>query len=128
MCFKDGFIQWLTDASLDLPSENIPPAFSFNLSEPAFVNGVKFSIEIIGASYFDASDEDWACDEIWQPKNRTLNIPITFSGENWEKCLSIMADMIQNLIDNNDSCIRNFKYSKGIGIGFVDGNLQLLKI
>lgn len=86
MDFTDQFERWLKDALRSA----VPPevqAYSFNLYEPAGEKGVRFGVEMIGARRFDAIDPDWVRDEVWAPRNRRLNIPQSFSGNEWEGCL-----------------------------------------
>jgi len=114
------FERWL-DKSL---KENIPTevkAFSFNLYEPP--GG--FGIEIIGAAYFDENDPDWACDEIWEPKQRGIEIPIEFSGNSWEECLKKMESIARQYLQQGQE--RNILLaSEGVGIGFVDGDISII--
>lgn len=123
--FKSQFLDWLNQGL----SENIPNevvAFSFNLYLPAGETGIKFGIEIIGAASFDVDDEDWACDEIWQSKQRWLSIPIEYSGDDWEQCLEVMSQLVVTILESNEPCAIALN-SKLIGIGFVDGNLTLIR-
>lgn len=121
--FEKTFEDWLEESlSADI-SENVR-AFSFNLNEAAFVENCKFGIELIGAERFDADDEDWACDEIWEPLQRNIPIPLSYSGENWEECLSVMKNLVVKLLDSNKSFAQKLKSKEAVGIGFVDGNLE----
>ena len=125
MNFKNKFLAWINQSVSENISEEVK-AFSFNLYEPAFEDGIKFGIEIVGTGSFDEKDEDWACDEVWEPKQRGLSIPVSFSGDNWEKCLNIMTEEVKNILNSNEpsSSILN---SKPICIGFVDGDLTIIK-
>jgi len=123
--FKSLFIAWLNQG-LSGPIPDDVKAFSFNIYEPAFEEGIKFGIEIIGAGSFEEDDPDWPCDEIWEPKQRGLSIPVDFSGDNWEKCLEVMTGEVNELLSSNQpsAIILN---TKPIGIGFVDGDLTIIK-
>lgn len=124
--FKSQFLVWLNQGL----SENIPNevvALSFNLFQPAGKTGIKFGIEIIGAASFDEYDEDWACDEIWQPQQRYLSIPIEYSSEDWEQCLEVMIQLIKTISESNEPCAKVLN-SKPIGIGFVGGDLIHIKV
>lgn len=113
--------KWI-DSSLegDVPSEI--QGFCFNLIE----NGGSFSVELIGSSEFDEEDEDWACEEIFEAEQRVIEIPEDVSGDHWEKCLESMTTIIQDYLASNSSGAIKLNKVKGIGIGFVDGNLSLL--
>ena len=93
---------------------------------PAGETGIKFGVEIIGAVSFDETDEDWACDEIWEPKQRTLSIPIEYSGDDWEQCLEVVTQLIKTILESSEPSAMVLN-SKPIGIGFVDGDLTLIR-
>ena len=123
MNFEHEFEDWLNKGL----ENNIPAsvkAFSFNLFEPASIDNVKFGIELIGADIFDPNNSDWACEEIWEPNERRLNIPTTYSGEDWESCLKVMKDLVLKEIKSGS--FKKLKSKEGIGIGFVDGDLEVI--
>ena len=125
MNFETEFNTWLTNSL----AENVPSsvqAFSFNLFEPGPKDGVKFGIELIGADRFDKNDEDWACEEIWSPAQRQLFIPNEYSEDNWEECLKKLKALLIIYLETNSAGAARLKSVKGVGIGFVDGNLDLV--
>lgn len=122
---KKFFDDWLEKSlGTEIPDE--VKAFSFNLDESAFEEGYEFGVELIGAERFDLEDEDWACDEIWEPTQRKIFIPISYSSENWESCLTKMRDLVVKYLSSNKSAAQKLKSREGIGIGFVDGNLEVI--
>ena len=121
MSFKTTFASWLDES---LPNE-IPHgvvAFSFNLTE---ITHGEFEVEIIGAESFDAEDEDWACDEVWEPSQRSIEIPEGEIGNQWEEVLDSMTSIVMDYLDNGSKS-GMLKSGKGIGIGFVSGDLNIL--
>ncbi len=46
---------------------------------PAGFADVEFDIELIGANRFFLADQDWACDEIWEPTQRRLKVSLDFA-------------------------------------------------
>lgn len=123
--FENEFEDWLEKSfEYEIPSE--VKGFSFNLDESAYDEGYEFGIEIIGAERFDLNDEDWACDEIWEPKQRKIFIPISYSGETWEKCLEKMKMLVIKTLNSDKSFVQKIKSREGIGVGFVDGNLEII--
>ena len=125
MNFEQEFHTWLKQGLQSVLPEEIK-AFSFNLFEPALVDGVKFGIELVGAGEFDENDSDWACDEVWEPEQRQLNIPIEYSGDNWESCLKKMKSLINDTLQANQGAVSKLKNVQGIGVGFVDGDLEVV--
>lgn len=125
MVFEQLFADWLAGCV----NKGIPDsvrAFSFNLYEPAGEPGVKFGIELIGAGQFDENDPDWPCDEVWAPEIRQISIPVQYSGDHWEACLQRLRALVAKQLDADSPAAQELKSSRGIGIGFVDGELEVI--
>lgn len=94
-------------------------AFCFNLYEKG--NNV-YAIEIIGSPTFDETDEDWACDEVFNNRG----CPLCWkSDKSWEGVLEDTKALVKRYLKEG-------KYAslllskKGVAVGFVDGNLELM--
>lgn len=125
MDFEQKLKCWLDDSlAQDVPAS--VKAFSLNLYEPALVDGVKFGIELVGTGTFDEKDSDWACDEVWEPNPRGINIPIEYSGDEWEQCLQRLKALLVQLLGTDSASIRTLKSKQGVGLGFVDGDLEII--
>lgn len=125
MSFEQDFHDWLQLAlQSDLPDGL--EAFSFNLFEPASVDGVIFGVELIGAGEFDENDPDWACDEVWEPEQRQLYIPVEYSSADWEECLAKMKKLVEAVLQSAEGPVSRLKAAKEIGMGFVDGDIEIL--
>ncbi|MEJ2613067.1 MAG: hypothetical protein P8179_24185 [Candidatus Thiodiazotropha sp.] len=125
MDFENTFESWLSNSL----SQEIPDsvrAFSFNLYEPALVDDVKFGVELIGAESFNEDDSDWACDEVWEPTTRGINIPITYSGNSWETCLERLKALVIKHLSTDAAYSMKMKSKQGVGVGFVDGDLEIV--
>ena len=125
MEFTEQFEGWLEQAFASEVSSDVK-AFSFNLFEPAFVDGVKFGVEVVGSSEFDPGNADWACEEIWSPKQRQLNIPVAFSGETWEQCLEAIKSVGVTTLGKHSREAACLKSRLGVGVGFVDGDMHVV--
>lgn len=132
MEFSDQFRQWLEQALADTPPAPVQ-AFAFNLLDYGIVadddadgEDAMFGIELTGAASFDAADPDWACDEIWEPAVRVLDIPVAFSGSDWESCLRQVDALLRAALLQDDRLSRLLTSRHGIGLGFVDGDLTVL--
>ena len=117
MEYRD-FEKWVDTAlAVELP-ENIE-AFCFNLYEKG--NNV-YAVEIIGSPTFDDTDEDWACDEVLNNRGYPL---CWKSDKSWEGVLEDTVALVKRYLKEG-------KYAslllikKGVGVGFVDGNIELL--
>lgn len=125
MDFENNFVSWLSNSL----SQEIPDsvrAFSFNLYEPALVNDVKFGIELIGAESFDEHDSDWACEEVWEPATRSIDIPLSYSSESWETCLERVKALVMKHLSTDAVYSMKLKSKQGVGVGFVDGDLEMV--
>lgn len=125
MEFEQSFITWL-NSCLEPQIPDAVCAFSFNLNQPAFEPDVKFGIELVGAGTFDKEDPDWPCNEVWEPTNRGISIPLQYSGDAWEPCLAKMKALLLQQIESDSPAAKKMKSVSGVGIGFVDGDLEVL--
>ena len=125
MDFEKSFSEWLVkNLQNDFPKS--VKGFSFNLFEPVGDDSVKFGIELVGAESFDENNSDWACNEIWIPEQRDLDIPLEYSGNTWEECLEKIKTLVLSKLQSNDNLAKKLKEVEGIGIGFVDGDLEII--
>jgi hypothetical protein len=123
--FEKEFEKWL----LESLQSDIPPeikAFSFNLFEPFGEEEIEFGIELIGANTFDENNPDWACNKIWEPINRQLSIPTSYSSSDFEICLDKMKALIKIVLKSNKHISDKLQQCEATAIGFVDGDLHLI--
>ena len=112
--------KWL-DRALNHGVPDEVDAFCFNLYEDG---DNKWSIEIIGTNRFSVDDEDWACDEVTSFGTRK-NCYTWEESKNWNEILSEITSLLKDYLESG-------KYSKilkeksGIGVGFVDGNIEII--
>ena len=118
---EKDFIAWL-DGQLDveIPKEII--AFNINIYESPF------NIEIVGSNEFNLDDEDWACNEDWVPHKRKISVSDELFGASWEQALENLSMMGKAYLDSNSTNTVKLKEAKAFAVGFVDGNLNLLKL
>ena len=95
----------------------------FNLVE----NQGRYHIEFVGTDTFDMDDPDWACEEIYAPALRAIEIPVEIHGDTYDQCIGYCADIIRNIASENPSIEAYFSSLSGIGIGFVDGDLMIIR-
>ncbi len=69
-------------------------------------SGALFGVELIGSGEFAKDSPDWACDEIWEPEQRELPIPLTFSGLTWEECLGNMRALLVTMLGQDTHAVR----------------------
>jgi hypothetical protein len=124
MSFENDFKEWLIEG-LEKPIPTSVKAFSFNLFECPETPEYKFGIEIVGASSFDEKNSDWACDEVWEPSVRAIEIPKSYSGSDWEECMEKVKGLVTDCLHSIPKC-NILRTRLGIGIGFVDGDLEVI--
>ena len=114
------FEAWL-DSALDTELSEDIAAFNFNLYEDG---DDLWSIELIGASRFDAEDPDWACDEVFTNREE----PLSWSAEtNWESVLETMTVYVEKYLEEGKYADVLKSYD-AVGIGFVDGDITIVYV
>lgn len=112
---EKDFFDWL-DRQLDDEIPNGIIAFSLNIYESPF------KIEIVGSKEFDVEDEDWACNEDWEPGERSIFVSDELFGDSWEDAEESMASMAKSYIYSDSKNASKLRAAKGFAVGFVDGN------
>ena len=103
----------------DIPDNIV--AFCFNLYEEG---GRKWSMELVGADWFDLDNEDWACNEATDFGSREELYTWEMDCE-WNEALDYMVNELkQYLADGKYAEL--LKTGVGVGVGFVDGNIEIL--
>ena len=121
MKYLEDFKIWVEKYLVDLPEDTV--AINFNLYEGEDA----YSIQLIATDEFDEEDEDWACEEIFSTEDDLFVVPMTEDIESWEDALVYIKGMIEKYlkISNCKDILENLQ---GIGVGFVDGDIELLSL
>ena len=116
----ETFEKWLNDTlSQSIPAE--VKAFCFNIYDDG---DNTWSVEVVGCSSFDENDADWACDEVFDNRDEP------FAWEEKAPASQILAGvkvMILQFMESGEKADVLKAYS-GIGVGFVDDDLELLYV
>ena len=109
---------WLNEVMrMTIPDDVV--AFCFNLYEDA---NKSWTLELIGASSFDTTDNDWACDEVFTTRDK----PLTWHDDKeWQDVQIMTIKMIKDYIEKGKYG-KALKERQGLAVGFVDGDLTLL--
>ncbi|WP_272991198.1 hypothetical protein [Spongiibacter tropicus] len=117
---EKDFFGWIDEQlNEDLPVHIV--AFNINIYE------CPFSIEVIGSSEFAADDEDWACNEDWAPKSRTISVSTKIFGNSWEEAQSTILAMAKQYFHSSSKNAHKLKAAKAFAVGFVDGDLSYVQ-
>ena len=111
---------WIdTILKTDMPDNVV--AVCFNLYEEG---GGEWSMELVGSDRFDLEDEDWPCYEITNFNSRKN--PYKWEMEySWEEALAYMVKELRKYLENGKYA-ELIKSRTGVGVGFVDGNIEIL--
>lgn len=118
MILYSDFEKWL-DSIFTSKLDSTVIALNFNIYETTN----SYDIELIGSDEFDEENEDWACNTIFSSNTMFEIENNTFS--NWESALEFISGLIKEYLNkgNNSNYIKSFK---GIGVGFIDGDIDIL--
>lgn len=115
---KALFFEWL-DMTLAVGLSNKIRAINFNLYED---EGNMWSIELVGTSTFDESNEDWACCEVFS----TRDAPFAVERKNdWQAVEEMFRDWVTDYLHNGKYADK-LRRLDAVGLGSVDGDLKLL--
>ena len=105
----------------DIPAEVV--AFGFNLYEDIDHD---WAMELIGTSKFDVDDEDWLCNEVTDLDTREN--PLRWHRETgWEEILNDIVSALKEYLKNGKYA-DILKAKSGVGVGFVNGNIEILHV
>jgi hypothetical protein len=117
------FIRWIERIN---QSEAIPAdlsAFNFGLLETE----KGFSVYLIGAKTYDATNDDWACAEDFVPKEKYLELSDEFAGENWQTVETKFIKLLERYVNSADFSQTFLAKAEAITCGFDDGELFKIK-
>ncbi|WP_298581475.1 hypothetical protein [uncultured Luteimonas sp.] len=115
---------WL-DSALSQPIPASTEAFHFNLYEG--VDSVQ--MQLVGTNAFlpeaDPSTDYWPSPETFSTGEDIFEVPFAVAGSDWRAWLTTSIDLVNSYIaDGSKSGVLRSK--KGVGIGFVDGDMYVL--
>lgn len=96
-------------------------AVCFNLYDDLLYN---WAIEIVGTSAFDKDDSDWACEEVTDFSTRSTPLKWKEKVEGLE-IQAEAVDLVKKYLKSGKHADK-LKALQGVGVGFVDGDLELL--
>lgn len=126
----EGFEKWL-DTLLeqnDMPEDT--RAFNFNIYEDHSdeTGETLFTLQLIASDRFDPDDEsgEWACYEVWSSEEDLF--ALDFSDEenvDEKRVVTVYTELCSEYLESGK--YKNILLgAEGIGIGFVDGELNIL--
>jgi flavodoxin len=118
-----SFEEWIDQIiKTEKPNKKIK-GYYFGLFE---TGDKEYMMYLSGSKEFDEKDDDWACNDDFEPNEKYLSLP-QYKGLDWENVLSQVAEMLQKFIATDIYKNSFFAKAQGIGTGFDDGSLILIK-
>ena len=112
--------EWLDDVLEQSISEEIV-AFCFNLYEDG---NNSWSMELVGTASFDEDDQDWACDEVTDFGTRRM--PLVWEKDaQWNEVLDEVIALLKAYLENGAHA-EVLKEKASVGVGFVDGDIEII--
>ena len=109
--------------------ETIPDdivALNFNLWEAVEEDGGScYTLELTGAKQYDAEDDDWACEEDFDPRLRNCDALQLSSAIPWENILKGLVKVLKELKVELGEI--NLFQVEHITVGFTEGDLEVIK-
>ncbi len=115
----------------DLLEQNTMPedtaAFCFNLYDESEDDGEHiYGVQLIASDRFDSEDGDWPCDEVWSSGEDIFCIDTSDEKDTgWQRAQDLVGEMVKEYLENGTHR-RILQNTKAVGIGFVDGELDLI--
>jgi len=80
---------------------------------------------MIGSDKFDEDDSDWACNEIFTTREDIFYFQRTSDIAEWEEGLKYVISMVKKYLQtgNYSNILKTYK---AIGVGFVDGDIEII--
>ncbi|NLZ56478.1 MAG: hypothetical protein GX900_07445 [Clostridiaceae bacterium] len=104
--------------------QNVPEdvtAFCFNLYDDGDNN---WSLELVGTGSFDVDDTDWPCYEVTDFGTRAQ--PFAWNkAQKWGRVLTDVVSVLRKYLKNGKYA-HVLKSKSAVGVGFVDGDIEIL--
>jgi hypothetical protein len=117
----DSFIFWATEA---IPASAPAGVLAYNFNIAQSFNG--FELEVVGSSYFDRGNSDWACEEAWTSRPHKYVVSYAEAGREWEPFLAWAAAAVCKFIESGLPGTDTLKQAHAVTVGFVDGELVIV--
>lgn len=118
------FEKWLSTLLEENDMPDNTAAFCFNIYEE---EDETYGVQLIASDEFDENDGgDWACSEVWSSEEDIFYIDHSDEeNADYERGLQFVSGLIEDYLERGT--YRDILLAaKGIGAGFVDGELRII--
>ena len=124
----NAFAEWLDNLlNQDMPEEIM--AYNFNIYEEADESGkdlLEYGVQLIASDEFSEDDDDWACSEIYSSEEDIFYIDHSDEKDaDRDRGLDFICDLVKQYL-NNGTYADKLNSVKGVGVGFVDGDIEIV--
>lgn len=119
------FVNWLDNIleNNDMPDETV--SFCFNLYEESVEDSV-YAVQLVACEAFDENDPDWACEECWSSEEDIFCVELSDEEEkDWKAAQKLITGWVEAYLGNGKYA--DILTSKPVGIGFVDGDVEIIR-
>jgi hypothetical protein len=118
-----NFEKWIrTIVDTEKPSKKII-GYYFGIFES---EAKQYTLYLTGSEEFDEKDEDWACNDDFEPKDKYLSLS-QYKGLKWDDVLNKIIIILNEFIITDLYKNSFFFTAQKIATGFDDGNLVFIK-
>jgi hypothetical protein len=117
---KSDFFTW-ADGVLTRPVPKNTVAFHFNL----YQGNDSVHIQLMGIDSFEGSEDYWPGAKTYSTGEDVFHVPFESAGVGWPEWLESLKRLVSDYIayGKRSDVLRS---TKGVGIGFVDGDMYVL--
>ena len=120
---RASFFSWI-DAALSRPIPERTEAFHFNLYEGTD----SVHVQLVGNETFDPGENPetdyWPGADTFSTGEEVFEVPFSVAGDDWQAWLNTLTQWIDDYIaDGSMSLV--LRSRKGVGLGFVDGDMYV---
>lgn len=124
MDIYEAFSEWL-DSQLENDMPENTKAYNFNLYEESIEDHI-YGIQIVATDRFDENDDEWACDEVWTSGEDIFCIDTSDEDDTGPQfALELITGLVREYLEDGQNADK-LKSSIAVGIGFVDGDLDII--
>jgi len=118
-----NFEEWVNQIiETEKPSKKIK-GYYFGLFE---TSDKEYMMYLSGSKEFDVDDDDWACNNDFEPKEKYLPLP-QYKGFVWEETLNQTIKILQEFTTTDIYKNSFFAKAQGISTGFDGGDVVLIR-
>ena len=128
MNIYEEFAHWLDDLLENNEMPESTQAYCFNLYEESDEDHI-YGVQLVAAGEFDPEDKEGerACEEVWSSGENIFTVDTSDEEDTgWSHAQELFREMAEEYLGNGKYA-DVIKGAKGVAIGFVDGDLEIIE-